>query len=1199
MKRPAKMKKPTVSQKAKVAPSKLKKGPPSLQERKKPSKVPVQRPAVSESGSEDDFEDENEDFGYSDGDQDISQFMKSTGDGTGIQQEAEMGGQKRSADASSSAEAPKKLKKSDLYKPPTAEELNNLKEVETLFHSNLFGLQLSDMLKEISPKDKHVHQLDAWLGLFRKTLSSLPSWSSPQENPERLLKKVPLPLPASTPRDSKCRFRFMPPKSVQVVGSHAFGGALGPDATVDLALEMPLECFEKTDFLNQRYHMKRALFLAVIASRLRKSELVEEMVFVAHRGDTSTPALVLRPSGNAGKHFRVRLLPYPCPEQFKESRFIPARSNLRRSWFDGKPPSEGDVGDELPSPRYNAAVLSDMRMVANARFLADKLSQAPALVEATRLLKVWLSRRHLNQGPNAFSGFAMTMYLVHLLVKRQLSPMMSSYQAARFVLLTLSRSNYMEEALTLCTEKVPNQPSLDDFRASYPVVFVDPGGFLNVWASVSSESYLRVKHEARLAISFLDSCSADSFEVLFVTSLPFERTFDCFLLLSKKDLDSAVEAMSLHAELADCNGAKSVPVAKAVCNLLRKGFGNRVDLLATRLTATPEWKISQEAPGIPADEESLEIGLLLNAAHCYATVERGPAADSPEAAAFRQLWGDRSELRRFPDSSILEAVVWSGKKASDRRSIVLRIARHLLSRHAGVEACTTVGDFLGPLLCPSGVDFSSSEPYGTGEELAEQVVTVYDELARSLRRLHDLPLTVSSVRGTSATLRLTEVFPPLKGFLTTDFGTGFIEDDVYTMPLPYKAHVAHLVPVSTVVVHMEATGKWPDNLEALRRVKAAFHLTLARLLRDNERLVTAPHPEYVDVLKEGFVFRVRIAAHKEIGLAKQTIAPNGAIKVKDTELSSKIEFETEILPGLTSTLHGLQQQHSTFSAACRLAKRWVAAQLLSNHITDECVELLTAAVYVSPAPYVVPNSPRLGFQRFLALLANHDWLRQPLIVNLADKFTKEQMAELHSTFVSQRPTLPPMFIATPLDGRHPSLWTRHSPTGQILRRLATLARESLRVLEGQVLCPIEADIRLIFRPPLDPYDVIIHLDEKRVPTAHTAVDCSFKTGLKQHKGSVLPVAGFDIVSHYVRDLEDAYGELALFFYDRYGGNIVAVLWKPYAFRPQPLKVSHIGGYMLSGKDNMVPNVEAILEDFSILGKGLVTSVEARSSKWAI
>ncbi|KAH8031449.1 hypothetical protein HPB51_017221 [Rhipicephalus microplus] len=192
-----------------------------------------------------------------------------------------------------------------------------------------------------------------------------------------------------------------------------------------------------------------------------------------------------------------------------------------------------------------------------------------------------------------------------------------------------------------------------------------------------------------------------------------------------------------------------------------------------------------------------------------------------------------------------------------------------------------------------------------------------------------------------------------------------------------------------------------------------------------------------------------------------------------------------------------------------------------------------------------------------------------------------------------------MFIGTPLDRRHPSLWTRHSPTGQILRRLTALARESLRVLEGQVLRPAEADVRQIFRPPLEPYDVIIHLDMKRVPTIHTAVDCPFKAALRPFKGDVLPVVGFDIVSYYVQALENTYGELALFFYDRYGGDIVAVLWKPNAFVPQPLKVSHIGGYMLKGKDMMVPNVEAVLEDFSILGKGLVESVEARSTKWTI
>ncbi|KAL1469435.1 hypothetical protein MTO96_025044 [Rhipicephalus appendiculatus] len=1086
MKRPAKSTKSTALPRAKMVPSKSRKSPP-----KPPSPDPE---------SEDDFEDEeDEDLDYSDGDQDISQFMGGLEDDDDEQNAESRAGQKRAVDSAADSQASKKLKKSDLYKPPTAEELNNLKEVETLFHSNLFGLQLSDMLKEITPKEKHNHHFDAWLGLFRKTLTTIPPWDHARDKPEAVLKKVALPLPTELPRDPN--------------------GAVGPDAVVDLALEMPLECFEKTDFLNQRYHVKRALYLAVIASRLRKSELVEEMAFGTHRGDVAAPTLLLRPSGQAGKHFRVRLLPYPCAEQFKESRFVPARSNLRASWFF-KDNSSG-ISDELPSPQYNASVLADMRMVANAKFLTEKLAQAPALVDATRLLKVWLRKRHLDQGPGAFSGFAMTLYLVHLLMKRQLSPMMSSYQAARFVLLTLSRSDFTKEDITLCTEPVANQPSLEDFRASYQLVLVDAGGFLNVCASVSTEAYLRVKHEARLAITILDSCSADSFEVLFVTPLPFERTFDCFLLLNEEDLESAVEAQSLRAELADFSGSKSRPVAKAVCQLLRRGFGNRADLVSTHIPTPSEWKITQEPPVV---HESLKIGLLLDAAHCYATVQRGPAADSPDAPAFRQLWGDR-------------------------------IARHLLSRHAGIEACTVVGDFLDPLLCPAGVDFSSSHPYGTGEELGDEVVSVYDELARTLRRLHDLPLTVSSVRGTSPTLRLTEVFPPLKG--------GF-------------AHIPHLIPVSTVVVHMEATGKWPDDLEALRRVKAAFHLTLARLLCDNEHLITAAHPEYVDVFKGGFVFRVRIAAHKEIGLARQSIAPNGAIKIRDTELSSKIELETEILPGLTSTLHGLQQQHSTFSAACRLAKRWVASHLLSNHVSEECIELLAAAVY-----------------RFLALLANHDWARQPLIINLADKFTKDQVAELHSTFVNQRSTLPPMFIATPLDGRHPSLWTRHSPTGQILRRLTALARESLRVLEEQVLCPIEADVRQIFRPPLEPYDVIIHLDMKRVPTIHTAVDCTFKTALRPFKGDVLPVVGFDVVSYYVRALEDAYGELALFFYDRYGGDIVAVLWKPNAF------VSHIGGYMLKGKDMMVPNVEAILEDFSILGKGLVESVEARSTKWTI
>lgn len=70
---------------------------------------------------------------------------------------------------------PKKKKKlhSDLYKPPTAEELNQLRETENLFHSNLFRLQIEEMLNEIRIKDKYKRLLDSWFQKLEKTINEI------------------------------------------------------------------------------------------------------------------------------------------------------------------------------------------------------------------------------------------------------------------------------------------------------------------------------------------------------------------------------------------------------------------------------------------------------------------------------------------------------------------------------------------------------------------------------------------------------------------------------------------------------------------------------------------------------------------------------------------------------------------------------------------------------------------------------------------------------------------------------------------------------------------------------------------------------------------------------------------------------------------------------------------------------------------
>lgn len=55
-------------------------------------------------------------------------------------------------------------------KPPTAEELNKLRETENLFLSNMFRLQIDEMLKEVKPKQATVDKINEW---FNKLTTAL------------------------------------------------------------------------------------------------------------------------------------------------------------------------------------------------------------------------------------------------------------------------------------------------------------------------------------------------------------------------------------------------------------------------------------------------------------------------------------------------------------------------------------------------------------------------------------------------------------------------------------------------------------------------------------------------------------------------------------------------------------------------------------------------------------------------------------------------------------------------------------------------------------------------------------------------------------------------------------------------------------------------------------------------------------------
>lgn len=58
---------------------------------------------------------------------------------------------------------------------------------------------------------------------------------------------------------------------------------------------------------------------------------------------------------------------------------------------------------------------------------------------------------------------------------------------------------------------------------------------------------------------------------------------------------------------------------------------------------------------------------------------RGPSAKLPEAAEFRKFYGEKSQIRKFPDGSLCEAVMWSEGKVKDD-GVLLLIARECLKK---------------------------------------------------------------------------------------------------------------------------------------------------------------------------------------------------------------------------------------------------------------------------------------------------------------------------------------------------------------------------------------------------------------------------------------------------------------------------------------------------------------------------------------
>ena len=129
-------------------------------------------------------------------------------------------------------------------------------------------------------------------------------------------------------------------------------------------------------------------------------------------------------------------------------------------------------------------------------------------------------------------------------------------------------------------------------------------------------------------------------------------------------------------------------------------------------------------------------------------------------------------------------------------------------------------------------------------------------------------------------------------------------------------------------------------------------------------------------------------------------------------------------------------------------------------------------------------------------------------------------------------------------------------------------------------------------PSLSCYEALIHLKPLQVPTRHLAIPSMLETkettSVNATTVRTLPILSHNPVSIFVSTLQTCYGSLANFYFDKFGGTVIAV--KLVTKSEEKVKLTDLPCKMV-GEGVVSTNWGAVIEDWAILGEGLVKEVE--------
>ena len=958
---------------------------------------------------------------------------------------------------------------------------------------------------------------------------------------------------------------------------------------IDMVVQMPKTMFQEKDFTSMRYFYRRAYYIAYIAASVKK-ELEDSMDigFEYLNENPLLPVLALRPKleeedeDNKGKPskkkakatkspYTIRLIPCAPEGLFPKTKLLPTSNNNRSGETDDKKTKSG-------TPFYNSTLKAEEAFISYLRVLTHAKNECPALTDACALGRIWLQQRGFGSsvsqgGFGHFEWSVMIALLLHMGGRNgqaMLSNSLSSTELFKAAVQFLSTTDFNEKPFVFGSSKI----NADTVKEAGPVMY-DPIREINVLYKMSPWSASLLQMHAKSTTDNLADEAADKFAPTFIikSDAPLQ-TFDAIF-----------EVKSQYVKPSDSPDRRGAAwdFSLEAHKVLAKAFGTRSHLVHFQLPSKAGWKLSS-APS--SDAGKVQFGVMFEFAQMARQMEHGPAAEEQEEAAkFRRFWGEKAELRRFKDGSILECVEWSSKVPFQ---ICEEIAEHTLKRHLKIEngAITAYGAGFSNIVTFTHMD----------KEAFDAARRAFQTLEYDIRNLEDLPLQIRQLAAVSPAARYASVDAPRAGF-----------------------HTGTIEPID-VNLYFEASGRWPENLVAIQETKIEFLLDFDRRLKATKENITThlgrenkeigiENLAYLDIVYDtGAAFRLRIHADLEdILLERQiknkTLDPR--IREDSEAALARTKWLFETLPIHTQTIATFCTRLHPLSQTIRLVKHWFNAHKLSSHISEELIELFVLSVFLQPYPWRAPTSASTGFLRVLTFLSRWDWRDEPLIVDSAEELTDDDRHNIRKELEGWRKKDPNMnhtvmFVATSVDTSGLA-YTRNGPSKLIASRMTRLAKAACKVVKdsGYSIDAIE-----LFETSLEDYDVLFHLSRKAIrsilreaacdPSAHRR--SQFKNLDDRTGRAPLPIRAHP-VDIFMQELQRIYEDTLVFFRGTNNGEeddaVIGAIWNPKLQQQKFRAGLPYNFHKVAGEDDdvVVVNRKAVLAEISRIGGDMIRKIE--------